>query len=81
MAKYTIELTDVVSSNKLSLIIVPKSSRNGFSPVIVNIILCTDLLIASSSLRTTTSLVTGCLLKDKLISLNDLDVATILNKS
>ena len=40
----------------------------------------TDLLIASSFLSTITSFVTGCLVKDKLTSLNPREILTVIQK-
>lgn len=59
-------------SNKYASTFEPSNELKNLSPSLVLIKFTTDFLIASSFLTTEMSLVTGCLRKDRLISLNSL---------
>jgi hypothetical protein len=71
-------MTDAVpkstNSNKLLSISDPNNELKNLSVGIVSTIFLTDLRIAFSFFNIGRSFVTGCGSKDKLISLNDLDI-------
>jgi hypothetical protein len=70
--------TEAVASsiklNKVSLIGDPNCALKNFSPGSVKTQFLIDVFIASSFLTTVKSLVTGCGVNEKLISLNDFEV-------